>query len=174
MRPRCRTPGAQSAKSSRTAGSIGVNASEALHWDIVSNGLNLRLLRDNVALTRLAFVEFDLRAMFDGDLYSEFFVLARLPSVAFRGREARAILVGTLEKSAEDKTLTPSTTFIPASKGHRRFGAGLVSNRQWSSAGKLRTGRLTTQEFYKQVLRVILPDADLLHLRWLLRPGAPP
>lgn len=36
-------------------------------WAFVPNGLKLRLLRDNVSLTRLAYVEFDLAAMTGGE-----------------------------------------------------------------------------------------------------------
>jgi hypothetical protein len=44
-------------------------------WAFVSNGLKLRILRDNVSLTRQAYVEFDLAAMMDGELYSDFHLL---------------------------------------------------------------------------------------------------
>ena len=36
---------------------------------MVGNGLRLRLLRDNQALSRQSFLEFDLEAMFDGEVY---------------------------------------------------------------------------------------------------------
>ena len=52
-----------------------LNASDDHMWGIISNGFTLRLLRDNVALTRIAYVEWDLQAIFDGDLYPEFFLL---------------------------------------------------------------------------------------------------
>ena len=44
-------------------------------WAFVSNGLKLRILRDNVSLTRQAYVELDLAAMMDGELYSDFRLL---------------------------------------------------------------------------------------------------
>jgi len=44
-------------------------------WGIVSNGLRLRILRDNHSLTRQAYVEFDLEAMMDGEIYSDFVLL---------------------------------------------------------------------------------------------------
>jgi hypothetical protein len=52
-----------------------VNRSEGNPWGMVSNGLRLRLLRDNVSLTRQAYVEFDLEAMMDGEAYSDFVLL---------------------------------------------------------------------------------------------------
>ena len=42
---------------------------------MVTNGLVLRLLRDNASLTRQAYVEFDLQAIFDGESFSEFALL---------------------------------------------------------------------------------------------------
>src|SRR5262249_30734317 len=42
-----------------------LNRSDDYLWAMVSNGRRLRLLRDNTSLTRAAYVEFDLEAMFD-------------------------------------------------------------------------------------------------------------
>jgi hypothetical protein len=44
-------------------------------WGIVSNGVRLRLLRNNVSLTRQAYVEFDLEAMMNGEVYADFVLL---------------------------------------------------------------------------------------------------
>ena len=52
-----------------------LNRSEERLWGFVSNGLALRVLRDNSSLTRQAYVEFDLEAMMDGEVYSDFVVL---------------------------------------------------------------------------------------------------
>jgi len=52
-----------------------LNRTDAYLWAIVSNGRVLRLLRDSTTLTGQAYVEFDLEAMFDGDLFSEFALL---------------------------------------------------------------------------------------------------
>lgn len=52
-----------------------LNRSRDRLWGIVSNGLILRVLRDNVRLTRQAYVQFDLEAMFSGELYSDFALL---------------------------------------------------------------------------------------------------
>ena len=55
-----------------------LNRSDDHLWGIVSNGLILRLLRDNVSLTRQAFVEFDLEAMMEGEAFSDFVLLFML------------------------------------------------------------------------------------------------
>ncbi|MBI4873777.1 MAG: hypothetical protein HY822_03980, partial [Acidobacteria bacterium] len=52
-----------------------LNRSPAHLWAIVSNGLRLRVLRDNQALSRQSFLEFDLEAMFAGEVYSDFVLL---------------------------------------------------------------------------------------------------
>ena len=44
-------------------------------WGFVSNGLVLRLLRDNASLTRQAFVDFDLETIFEGEVYADFALL---------------------------------------------------------------------------------------------------
>ncbi len=70
----------------RTAGSPSshslvqevLNRSKAHLWGFVSNGLRFRILRDNIRLTRQAYVEFDLQAMFDGKVYADFSLLWRL------------------------------------------------------------------------------------------------
>jgi hypothetical protein len=52
-----------------------LNRSPERLWGLVSNGLLLRVLRDNVSLTRQAYIEFDLEAMFTGEVYSDFVLL---------------------------------------------------------------------------------------------------
>ena len=52
-----------------------LNRDDAYLWAIVSNGATLRLLRDSAALTGSAYVEFDLEAVFDGELFSDFVLL---------------------------------------------------------------------------------------------------
>jgi hypothetical protein len=52
-----------------------LNRDDAYLWAILSNGAALRLLRDSAALTGSAYVEFDLEAVFDGELFSEFVLL---------------------------------------------------------------------------------------------------
>ncbi|WP_017557089.1 Eco57I restriction-modification methylase domain-containing protein [Nocardiopsis baichengensis] len=55
-----------------------LNRSSAHLWAVVTNGRQLRLLRDSSALATAAYVEFDLEAIFDGELFSEFALLYRL------------------------------------------------------------------------------------------------
>ncbi|MEU0502029.1 DNA methyltransferase [Nocardia sp. NPDC005998] len=59
-----------------------VNRTEHQLWAVLSNGRQIRLLRDSSALASAAYVEFDLEAIFDGELVSEFVLLYRLLQVS--------------------------------------------------------------------------------------------
>jgi len=54
-----------------------LNRSEQL-WGLVTNGLTLRLLRDSTYVRRHAYVEFDLRQIFEEQRFTDFAVLYRL------------------------------------------------------------------------------------------------
>lgn len=55
-----------------------LNRSDDHLWAILSNGATLRLLRDSTSLVGSAYVEFDLEAIFEGELFSDFVVLYTL------------------------------------------------------------------------------------------------
>jgi hypothetical protein len=52
-----------------------LNRDEDRLWAILSNGATLRLLRDSAALVGSSYVEFDLEAIFSGELFSDFVLL---------------------------------------------------------------------------------------------------
>ena len=52
-----------------------LNRDDAYLWAILSNGATLRLLRDSTALVGSSYVEFDLEAIFGGELFSDFVLL---------------------------------------------------------------------------------------------------
>ncbi|WNE99722.1 N-6 DNA methylase [Streptomyces luomodiensis] len=52
-----------------------LNRTEAHLWAVLTNGRRLRLLRDSSSFSTAAYVEFDLEAIFDGELFSEFVLL---------------------------------------------------------------------------------------------------
>ncbi|MFE9097216.1 Eco57I restriction-modification methylase domain-containing protein [Streptomyces sp. NPDC007264] len=55
-----------------------LNRTEAHLWGVLTNGRQVRLLRDSSALATASYVEFDLEAIFDGELFSEFVLLYRV------------------------------------------------------------------------------------------------
>ncbi|MCC0094805.1 N-6 DNA methylase [Streptomyces flavotricini] len=54
-----------------------LNRVDAHLWAVLTNGRQVRLLRDSSALATASYVEFDLEAIFDGELFSEFVLLYR-------------------------------------------------------------------------------------------------
>ena len=171
-----RTPGATGAAKASPHSLVQqvLNASDDHLWGIVSNGLVFRLLRDNVALTRLSYLEWDLAAIFDGDLYSEFFVLWLVAHQSrFDGEPAERCWLERWKKAAEDKGLRALENLYPGvQKAIASIGAGLVSHPANADLrAKLRSGELSTQDFYRQALRVIYrllflfvaEDRGLLH-----------
>ncbi|GGR26301.1 Eco57I restriction-modification methylase domain-containing protein [Streptomyces roseolus] len=59
-----------------------LNRTETHLWGVLTNGRRVRLLRDSNALATASYVEFDLEAVFDGELFSEFVLLYRLLHVS--------------------------------------------------------------------------------------------
>jgi hypothetical protein len=55
-----------------------LNRSDQHLWAILSNGSTLRLLRDSTSLVGSAYVEFDLEAIFESELFSDFLMLYTL------------------------------------------------------------------------------------------------
>jgi hypothetical protein len=55
-----------------------LNRADGYLWGVLSNGQKLRVLRDSTSLVGSAYVEFDLEAIFDGDLFPDFVLLYRL------------------------------------------------------------------------------------------------
>ncbi|WP_399892157.1 Eco57I restriction-modification methylase domain-containing protein [Streptomyces sp. BBFR51] len=76
-----------------------LNRTEAHLWGVLTNGRQVRLLRDSSALATASYVEFDLEAIFDGELFSEFVLLYRLLHVSrFEVAEGAAPSTCWLEK----------------------------------------------------------------------------
>ncbi|KAB1980811.1 Eco57I restriction-modification methylase domain-containing protein [Streptomyces triticiradicis] len=59
-----------------------LNRTEAHLWGVLTNGRQVRLLRDSSALATASYVEFDLESIFDGELFSEFVLLYRVLHVS--------------------------------------------------------------------------------------------
>lgn len=171
-----RTPGAVGAAkaSPHSLTQQVLNARDDMLWGLVSNGYILRLLRDNVALTRLARVDFDLQQIFDGDLYGEFYLLWLITHRSrFEAERPEQCILEKWKHTAEDKGLRALDNLRPGvEKAIVALGAGLLGHKKNEALReKLRTGTLTPQGLYQQVLRVIYrflfllvaEDRDLLH-----------
>jgi hypothetical protein len=178
-----RTPGAVGATKASPHSLVQqvLNASDNHLWGIISNGFTLRLVRDNVALTRIAYLEWDLQAIFDGDLYPEFFLLWLVchqtrfePSPDGRPDQC---WIEKWKKQAEEKGLRALENLRPGvEKAIASIGSGLVSHKaNQTLRSKLSSGQLSTQDFYRQILRIIYRMLFLFVAedRGLLHPSLP-
>jgi len=158
-----------------------LNRSPEHLWGFLTNGYKLRILRDNVSLTRAAYVEFDLQTMLDNESYSDFFLLYLLC------HQSRV----EVKTDESGRKLAPETCWLERwyhtsiSEGVRALdelrdsvqfaieslGAGfLLHPANAELRDKLKTGALPVHEYYTQVLRqvyrllliFVAEDRDLL------------
>lgn len=155
-----------------------LNASDEHLWGFVANGRRLRLLRDNASLTRPAFVEFDLEGMFDGQVYTDFVVLWLLAheSRAEGDPPEKCVLEAWIADAARRGTRALDQLRDGVQTAIEVLGAGFLAQRDNAALREaLRSGTLTTQDYYRQLLRLVYrllflfvaEDRDLL-----LRPDA--
>ncbi|WP_406407696.1 Eco57I restriction-modification methylase domain-containing protein [Streptomyces sp. NBC_01643] len=95
-----------------------LNRTEAHLWGVLTNGRQVRLLRDSSALATASYVEFDLEAIFDGELFSEFVLLYRLLHVSrFEVGEEAAPSACWLEKWRTEAIVSGTRALDQLSKG---------------------------------------------------------
>lgn len=138
-----------------------INRSNDLLWGFVSNGLSLRLLRDNVSLTRRAYIEFDLQAMMDSEAYSDFFLLyllchqSRVEVPEGKGPE-HCWLEKWYNTAAQQGVRALDQLRDGVQKAIEVFGGGFLAyptNAELRE--KLRSGTVSTQDYYRQILRQV-------------------
>lgn len=155
----------------RYAGEVGVarlsafgtlqqflNRSNEHLWGIVSNGLRLRLLRDTVSLSRHAYIEFDLEAMMEGDIYSDFVLLwVLLHESRFEANEpSGTILEQWFARAAEEGTRALDRLRDGVEQALRALGRGFLrhpANDELLSA--LRSDQLDAAGYYRELLRLV-------------------
>lgn len=130
-----------------------LNRAPDMLWGIVSNGLRLRLLRDNAALTRPAYVEFDLQSIFDGERYAEF-ALLWLTCHASRFAGGPSILERWMRSAHDRGTRALDALRDGVQRTIESLGAGFLSHpANIPLRESLRSGALSTQDYYREVLR---------------------
>jgi len=159
-----------------------LNRSEEHMWGMVSNGLTLRILRDNASLTRAAYLEFDLESMMNGEQYADFSLLwlvchqSRVESQVEGAAEAQADAdeaeLATpqsqrpnpancwLEKWSQSAVEDGTRALDDLSKGVQEaisaLGRGLLRHKQNQQLKeKLRSGELSLQAYNRQLLRIV-------------------
>ena len=155
-----------------------LNASSAALWGLATDGLSLRIARDNASLTRPAWIEADLGRIFTEDLYSDFAALWLLAHESRFGGADDPPETCPLEVWREAGREEGTRAREKLSDGFRQaleiLGQGFLShaaNRKLRSA--LHAGELTTEDYFNQLLRLVyrlvflltVEERNLLHQR---------
>ncbi|MYI05971.1 MAG: N-6 DNA methylase [Gemmatimonadetes bacterium] len=154
-----RTPGVAGAARVSPHGLVQefLNRSDKHLWAIVSNGRRLRLLRDNASLTRHAYVEFDLAAMLDGEQYSDFRLLwLTCHRTRFEGeRPESCLLERWTQEAASSGVRALDRQRVGVERALTALGEGFIGQPNPGLKRRLRSGELSTEDYHRQVLRVI-------------------
>ena len=155
-----------------------LNASGAALWGLATDGLSLRIARDNASLTRPAWIGADLGRIFTEDLYPDFAALWLLAHESRFGRAGDPPESCPLEVWREAGRQEGTRARDKLSDGFRQaleiLGQGFLShaaNRKLRSA--LHAGDLTREHYFGQLLRLVyrlvflltVEERELLHPR---------
>ena len=138
-----------------------LNRSPAHLWAIVSNGLTWRILRDNQALSRQSYLEFDLQAMLDGEVYSDFVLLWLMShATRFEPRDSDRPETCWLEQwtrvAVEQGTRALGDLRMGVGEALQVLGQGFTSQpKNTALRESLRSGQLSAADLHGQLLRVV-------------------
>ncbi len=139
-----------------------LNRSEARLWGILSNGSTLRLLRDSTSLVGSAYVEFDLEAIFEGELFSDFvmlFTLCHASRLEVRDAEvgpASCWLEQWREIAVEDGSRALDQLRDGVVEALQTLGSGFLAHPDnLELRRRVETGELNLADYNHALLRVI-------------------
>jgi hypothetical protein len=137
-----------------------LNASPASMWGIVLNGRSLRLLRDNAALTRPAWVEADLERLFAGENHADFAALWLLLHETRFGLADADPADGWLERqrtaALQEGTRAREKLREGVTQALRELGCGFLKHPGNDVLREsLRSGAVSEAEYYAELLRLI-------------------
>lgn len=136
-----------------------LNYSEHL-YGLVTNGRQIRLLRDASRITRLSYVEFNLEKMMDEDLYSDFVIFyrllhaSRMPKKVHGGAES---IIEQYHQQGLEAGSTIRNKLGEAVKGAIKNLANGFLNHPNNTAlrNALEEGKIDSDEYYHHQLRII-------------------
>ncbi|WP_280195338.1 Eco57I restriction-modification methylase domain-containing protein [Nocardia farcinica] len=139
-----------------------LNRSDEHLWAILSNGRLVRLLRDSTSLVGSAYIEFDLEAIFEGDLFADFLLLYTLCHVSrleIRDPEigpASCRLEQWRTESVESGSRALNLLRDGVVEALRVLGSGFLSHPDNSALrDDLRSGKLSREDLHHALLRVV-------------------
>jgi phage repressor protein C with HTH and peptisase S24 domain len=135
-----------------------LNRSDDHLWGFVSDGYHLRVLRDNISITRQAYVEFDLEAMMDGEVYSDFALLWLLchESRVESTKPEECWLEKWSKEAQQQGTRALDQLRDGVESAIATLGQGFLAHRANDILrAKLKSGELDKQTYYHQLLRIV-------------------
>lgn len=154
-----------------------LNTADAALWGIASNGLVLRLVRDNYSLTRPAWIEADLERIFTEDRFADFSLLWLLVQASRFGNGEQlpqhCALEGWYAASREQGTRAREQLRGGVEDALRALGQGFLAEAgNTALRQRLASGALTPIGYYQQLLRLVYRLIFLLTIeeRGLLHP----
>ncbi len=136
-----------------------LNYSEHL-YGLVTNGRQIRLLRDASRITRLSYVEFNLQKMMEEDLYSDFLLLYRLLHVSRMPLKidggAESIIEKYHQEGLEAGSTIRSKLGSAVKETIKALANGFINHPDNEIVRlALQQGQLDADEYYRQQLRII-------------------
>jgi hypothetical protein len=153
-----------------------LNLNDQSQWGLCTNGERLRLMRDNASLTRPAYVEANLRQIFDGENFADFAALWLLLHASRFGVAHAAPTDNHLEHwreaGAKEGVVARDRLRLGVEDALRTLGTGFLAHPENSSLLKrVASDELPISIFFGQLLRLVYrliflmvaEDRGLLH-----------
>ncbi|MCC7535012.1 MAG: N-6 DNA methylase [Deltaproteobacteria bacterium] len=154
-----------------------LNADEAALWGIVSDGVALRIARDNASLTRPAWIEADLGRIFTEERFADFAALWLLAHESRFGKADRPATECPLEvwreAGRQQGTRAREKLRHGVEQALLSLGQGFLAHPENQVVrAALQSGELTTKDYFNQLLRLVYRIIFLLTVeeRGLLHP----
>ena len=175
------TPAAAFGEGGRRRSAFGLgqeylNAEDAALWGLCSDGVTLRILRDNGSMTRPAWVEADLGRIFAEQRYADFAALWLLAHESRFGAADRPVADCPLEAwraaGREEGTKARLRMREGVEQALVSFGQGFVGHPENQALrAALQDGSLTTTAYFQELLRGVyrliflltVEERDVLH-----------
>jgi hypothetical protein len=151
-----------------------LNANPDFYWGLVFSGDRVRLMRDNASLTRPAWIEADLGAIFRDEMFADFAALWLLIHASRFGAEGASASDCALERWREAGmragTSARERLRVNVEEALMALGQGILDANP-AMREQLDAGQLTMPHLFEQMLRVVYrliflgvaEDRDLLH-----------
>ena len=135
-----------------------LNADDSSNWGVLCNGTSLRLLHDNPALVKPAYVQVEIGDILSGGLFDEFAVVWLLlhASRFQRNGEGRCVLDGwkAAGQQSGERALNKLRDGVQAAL--EAVGQGVLQHpANGELVARLQSGELSTQAFFRQLLRLV-------------------